>query len=95
MTSQRLATKCPQPWKNQGVHDCHYGLGALCAHVEQMHTDLTVMTIMQDIHLSFYTQFRKARMYVCMLCYINYYSYITISFSFLQVANNQAHNQER
>ncbi len=59
MTSQRLVTKCPLTWHNQGMHHCHYGLGPLCVHVEQVHADLILITIMQIMIINFYMLFRR------------------------------------
>ena len=55
MTSLRLVTKWPLMWHNQGMHHCHYG--PFCVHVEQVHTDLILVTIMQDMIVNNYRLF--------------------------------------
>ncbi len=30
------------------MHHCHYGLGPLCAHMEEVHTYFILVTIMHD-----------------------------------------------
>ncbi len=60
MNSQRLVTKSPLTWHNQGMHHCHYGFGPLCANMKQVYTNFILVTIMQDMVINSYVLFGKA-----------------------------------
>ena len=75
MTSQRLVTKWPLIWHNQGTHFCHYGRGPLCVCT---HGTSAYRLYSQDYHarrdLRFLYAIWEGMQYVCMLCHFNYYS---------------------
>ena len=63
MKFERLVTKCPWTWHNQGMHHSYYGLGPRRVDAEQVHTDFILVGIMQDMIVMFYLLFGNA---VCM-----------------------------
>ena len=92
MSSQRLVTKCPLTWHNRSNIIINIDL-VLYVHMGNK----CIQTLLS--WLSCKTWFLIsicyfARQYLCICCYLNYYSNITISFSLHQVTNNQTNNQE-
>ena len=70
------------------MHHCHYGLGLLRVHMEQVHTDFNHVTIMQNMISKLLYAIWEGSTYVCFVTL----TITLIRLSLLQLTNNQTHN---